>query len=99
MIVTGDELDDTLPEGSEEASEQEQDELFEHYRIVADKNQSLLRVDKFLINRLQNVSRNRLQIAAEAGSILVNGKAVKSSYKVKPGDTVTVVLVSSSPRY
>ncbi|MBK7887585.1 MAG: RluA family pseudouridine synthase [Bacteroidetes bacterium] len=92
MIVTGDELDDTLPEGSEEASEQEQDELFEHYRIVADKNQSLLRVDKFLINRLQNVSRNRLQIAAEAGSILVNGKAVKSSYKVKPGDTVTVVL-------
>lgn len=91
-MMTGDELDEDLPIGSEEEKEQEQDELYEHHRIVVDKNQSLLRVDKFLINRLQNTSRNRLQQATEAGSVLVNGKTVKSSYKVKPGDVVTVVL-------
>lgn len=91
-MVSDEELDDLLPEGSQEAEEQEQDELFEHYRILVDKNQSLLRIDKFLINRLQNISRNRLQQAAEAGSLLVNGKAVKSSYKVKPGDLITIVL-------
>ncbi|MFN8153647.1 MAG: RluA family pseudouridine synthase [Bacteroidia bacterium] len=80
----------TLP--GEDAEEREQDELYEHHRIVADRNQSLLRVDKFLINRLQNVSRNRIQQATEAGSVLVNGKPVKSSYKVKPADIITVVL-------
>ena len=67
-------------------------ELFEHHRVVADKGQELLRVDKFLMNRIENASRTKLQHAAEAGSILVNGKAVKSNYRVKPGDVVTVVL-------
>ncbi|MGN0033706.1 MAG: RluA family pseudouridine synthase [Candidatus Limimorpha sp.] len=67
-------------------------ELFEHFRIVADKGQTLIRVDKFLQNRLENVSRNRVQNAAKAGSILVNDKPVKSNYKVKPFDVVTVVL-------
>ncbi len=84
--------EEELPEGSEEPNEEEQDELYEHHRIVVDKNQSLLRVDKFLFNRLPNISRNRLQLAAEAGAILVNEKPVKSSYKVKPGDTITIVL-------
>jgi 23S rRNA pseudouridine1911/1915/1917 synthase len=79
--------DDFTPDSS-----QDQEELFEHHRIVVDRYQSLLRVDKFLMNRLQNVSRNRIQGATDAGSILVNGKAVKSSYKVKPGDVITVVL-------
>jgi len=59
---------------------------------VADKGQALTRVDKFLQNRLENVSRNRVQNAAKAGSILVNDKPVKSNYKVKPLDVVTVVL-------
>lgn len=72
-------------------------ELFEHFRFVADKGQSLLRVDKFLVTRIENASRNRIQQAAEAGCILVNGKAVKSNYRVKPLDTVSVVM--DRPRY
>ena len=72
-------------------------ELFEHFRFVADKGQALLRVDKFLVERLQKSSRNRVQQAAEAGCILVNGKAVKSNYRVKPLDVVQVVM--DRPRY
>jgi len=67
-------------------------ELYEHHKIVVDKGQSLLRVDKFLLNRLENTSRNRIQNAAEAGNILVNGKPSKSSYKVKPGDIISLVM-------
>jgi 23S rRNA pseudouridine1911/1915/1917 synthase len=67
-------------------------ELYEHFRFVADPGQSLLRIDKFLVNRLENTSRSRIQSASEAGNILVNDVAVKSSYKVKPGDTITIVL-------
>ena len=72
-------------------------EYYEHFRFVADKGQELLRVDKFLVTRLQKSSRNRIQQAAEAGCILVNGKAVKSNYRVKPLDTVQVVM--DRPRY
>jgi 23S rRNA pseudouridine1911/1915/1917 synthase len=67
-------------------------EQFEHHRVIADAGQSLLRVDKFLSNRLQGTSRNRIQLAAEAGCIYVNEKPVKSNYKVKPGDEVSVML-------
>ncbi len=76
----------------EYVADQEQDELYEHHRIVVDRGQEPLRIDKFLFNRLFNVSRNRLQQATEAGSVLVNGKASKSSYKVKPGDIISIVL-------
>ena len=72
-------------------------ELFEHFRFVADKGQQLLRVDKFLVERLQKSSRNRIQNAADAGCILVNGKPVKSNYRVKPFDVVQVVM--DRPRY
>lgn len=72
-------------------------ELFEHFRFVADKGQALLRVDKFLVERLQGSSRNRIQNAADAGCILVNGKPVKSNYRVKPLDVVQVVM--DRPRY
>ena len=72
-------------------------ELYEHFRFVADKGQELLRVDKFLVARLQKSSRNRVQQAAEAGCILVNGKAVKSNYRVKPLDVVQVGR--DRPRY
>jgi 23S rRNA pseudouridine1911/1915/1917 synthase len=65
---------------------------FEHHRFVADPGQGLMRVDKFLSNRILGTSRNRIQMAAEAGSILVNGKPVKSNYRVKPSDEVTVVM-------
>jgi 23S rRNA pseudouridine1911/1915/1917 synthase len=70
----------------------EQSELFEHHRIIADKRQGLLRVDKFLFNRLEHVSRNKIQIAIKAGNVLVNGNNVKSNYKVKPEDIITIVL-------
>lgn len=72
-------------------------ELYEHFRFVADKGQTLLRVDKFLVARMENASRNRIQQAAEAGCILVNGKAVKSNYRVKPSDVVSIVM--DRPRY
>lgn len=72
-------------------------ELWEHYRVVADRGQTLLRVDKFLVARIENVSRNRIQQAAEAGCILVNGKQVKSNYRVKPFDVVTIVM--DRPKY
>ena len=72
-------------------------DLYEHFPFVADKGQALLRVDKFLTERLQKSSRNRVQQAAEAGCILVNGKAVKSNYRVKPLDVVQVVM--DRPRY
>jgi 23S rRNA pseudouridine1911/1915/1917 synthase len=72
----------------------DQQELFEHYRFIADPGQSLLRIDKFLSDRLENTSRTRIQNAANAGNILVNNFQVKPNYKVKPGDIVQVVLPS-----
>ncbi len=78
-------IDSDIEEGVES-------ELFEHHRIIVDKGQSLLRIDKFLLNRLENTSRNRIQNAALAGNILVNAQPVKSNYRVKPGDTISLVL-------
>ena len=72
-------------------------EMYEHFRFVADKGQQLLRVDKFLVDRMEKTSRNRIQQAADAQCIIVNGKPVKSSYKVKPGDVVSIVM--DRPRY
>ena len=69
-----------------------QQEFFEHHRFKADPGQSLLRVDKFLSDRLEDTSRTRIQNAANAGNILVNNNPVKPNYKVKPGDIVQVVL-------
>jgi 23S rRNA pseudouridine1911/1915/1917 synthase len=67
-------------------------ELYEHHRIVADRGQGLLRVDKFLFNRLEQVSRNKIQVAVRAGNVLVNDHPVKPNYRVKPEDVITVVL-------
>lgn len=72
--------------------QQELQELYEHFRFEADPGQSLLRIDKFLFNRLENTSRTRIQAAANAGNIVVNGTAVKPNYKVKPGDIIQIVL-------
>ena len=72
-----------------EAGEQD---LYEHLRIVVDKGQSLLRLDKFLMIRIENASRNRIQNSIEAGNVLVNEKTAKASYKVKPFDVISVVL-------
>ena len=68
------------------------EELFEHHKIVADPGQQPLRVDKFLMNLIAHISRNKLQIAAKSGYIRVNGKSVKSNFKVKAGHVVTVEL-------
>lgn len=76
----------------EEIRDQEEQDLYEHFRLTVDKGQSLLRIDKFLMNRIENASRNRIQHAADAGNILVNEKAVKSSYRVKPLDVISIVL-------
>ncbi|MCG8411817.1 MAG: RluA family pseudouridine synthase [Bacteroidales bacterium] len=76
----------------EEKIENEEQELFEHFRIEVDAGQKPLRIDKFLVNRLENASRSKIQSAAEAGNILINNKAVKSNYKVKPSDVISIVM-------
>ena len=68
------------------------EELFEHHKVQADKGQEPVRIDKFLMDRIPNTSRNKLQIAAKNGNILVNNLAVKSNYKVKPNDEISIVL-------
>lgn len=83
----------------EEEKSEESDELFEHFRIVVDKGQQLLRIDKFLFERLEHSSRNRIQVAAKAGNILVNQKPVKPNYKIKPFDVVTLVLPNPVRNY
>src|SRR5690554_1974013 len=82
MNSNQEEIDDT--EGS--------DDLYEHYRFTADKGQGALRVDKYLMNLIEKATRNKIQKAAEAGNIHVNGVPVKSSYKVKGNDVVTVLF-------
>ena len=80
------------PDELEDDAVGEQDELYEHYSITADRGQSPLRLDKFLTIHMERCSRNRIQTAADAGNILVNGKPAKSSYKVKPGDRISLVM-------
>ncbi len=72
--------------------ESSETELYEHHRIIADKGQGLLRIDKFLMSRIENASRNKIQQAAKAGNILVNDKPVKQNYRIKPQDIVSVVM-------
>lgn len=76
------EVDDFLP----------QNERFEHHRFVVDKGQALLRIDKYLVNCMSNISRNRIQEAADAGTILVNDRPVKANYRIKPHDVISIVL-------
>jgi len=83
-------ITDEDPEELDDAGEEINQ--FEHYRFVADQGQSLMRIDKFLVNRMEGTSRNRIQTAAEAGSIFVNGSPGKSNYRVKPGEEVTIML-------
>lgn len=72
-------------------------EMFEHFRFEVDKGQSALRIDKYLMSKIVNATRNRIQIGVKAGNILVNGEDVKSNYKVRPDDIITFVL-SEPPR-
>ena len=79
------ELDELVEAGEEQ-------ELFEHFRFVVDKGTNSIRIDKYLVNCMSNTSRNRIQDAADGGNILVNGRPVKSNYKAKPLDVITIVL-------
>ena len=78
-----DELDETADDIEPITGEAE---LYEHFRVVVDKGQSPVRIDKYLFERIVNASRNRIQTAADHGFVVANGKPVKSSYKVKPQD-------------
>ena len=81
-------LDDILLEEEDEGL----GELYEHLRLEIDRGQVPVRIDKYMSEHVQHSSRNRIQKAADAGFIQVNGKPVKSNYKVRPGDVVTLML-------
>lgn len=76
----------------QEIDDLEEGGMFEHYRVTVDAGQSLLRIDRFLANRMDNASRSRIQAAADAGCILVNQMPVKANYKVKPLDEIQVMM-------
>ena len=78
---------------------QEDNETFEHYKFVANKGQSPLRVDKFLMNFIEYATRTKIQKAAREGNIKVNGNVVKSNYKVKAGDVVTVEYITPKTEF
>ena len=77
---------------ADEFYSEDQEELYEHHNITADPNQSPLRLDKFLIDKLPNVSRNRVQVGIKEGFVKVNDTSVKPNYKVRPGDSIIVSL-------
>ncbi len=72
--------------------ESENEELYEHYAFIADPGQEVVRVDKFLLDRLPSTSRNKIQVAAKNGNVVVNTLTVKQNYRVKPKDRVSIVL-------
>jgi 23S rRNA pseudouridine1911/1915/1917 synthase len=91
-------IDDKKDDFEEELDDQDVTELHEHYKFIADKGQSLLRIDKFLMNRIENASRTKIQEAAQAGNIFVNDrKETKANYQVKPNDIITIMM-SQPPR-
>ena len=91
--MLSDEMEDELTEDTSEGD----GTLYEHFRVVADRGQQLMRIDKFLLDHLPDTSRNRLQQASRSGFLHVNGRPVKSNYRVKPHDVVTLLL--DRPRY
>jgi len=95
MVLTDmDSLVEDIDDLTEKAglADDSEDEFYEHFRFVTDKGQSLLRVDKYLVDRIESASRNRIRLAADAGFIRANDQPVKTNYKVKPGDVITVVM-------
>jgi len=84
--------DNELIDEFDDIEDTEDGALFEHFNLIVDPGQSLLRIDKFLSNRLMGATRSRLQSAADEGKVLVNKVPVKSSYKVKPGDEISIVM-------
>jgi len=91
-MVEKEELFEDISEELGNEVEKDDNLLYEHFRFVADPGQTVLRIDKFLNDRMINTSRNKIQDAASAGSLKVNGIVVKANYKVKPNDVITVEL-------
>ena len=95
LIETMEDFEEFDREESKEDSfyiDEDGKEYYEHFRFVADKGQQMIRVDKFLTDRIEKTSRNRVQQAADANCVLANGKPVKSSYKIKPNDVISIVM-------
>lgn len=83
----------TLGEKEKQLIEQgEEEELYEHHKVVVDPGQEMIRIDKYLMDRLPNTTRNRIQNSAKNGFIVVNGSKVKQNYKIKPNDVISLVL-------
>ncbi len=76
----------------EDKNHEEEEELYEHFTIKVDVGQQPVRIDKFLMDRVPNISRNRIQNAAKADAVLVGDKPVKSNYKIKPGEDISLLL-------
>lgn len=91
-MIEQEELFEDITEDIENEEENNDNLLYEHYKFIVDPGQTLIRIDKFLNDRMQNTSRNKIQDAALNGSIKANGNVVKVSYKVKPNDVITVEL-------
>ena len=83
----------------EEELQDDDNNLYEHYSFVAEKGQQPLRIDKYLMNFIENATRNKIQAAAKEGSIYVNGEPVKSNYKVKPFDEIKVLFAHPPHEY
>src|SRR5690554_599189 len=75
-----------------EQIEEQSEEMYEHYSFTITKGIEIIRIDKFLLSRLPNTSRNRIQNSCKSGNVLVNNVPVKSNYKIKPGDFISIVL-------
>lgn len=90
--MTDDSFDEIEDFSEDDFATGQNSELYEHYRFVADKGQGQIRVDKYLAMHIVGISRNRIQQAAEANCILVNDNPVKSNYKIKPLDVISVVM-------
>ncbi len=83
---------DLLDDDSTDGEDDQSDELYEHHRIVVDKGQSAVRIDKFLMDRLPFATRTKIQAGIDAESVRVNDQITKSSYKIRPLDVITISL-------
>ena len=93
-----DDIEDVLPDGfdadtdSDIDADDEQREMFEHFRLELDKGQAPMRVDKYMATHLENTSRNRIQLAIKQEYVKVNGKTAKANCIVRPGDVISFVM-------
>lgn len=86
-----DQADDILADGDSEG-QAGAGQTYEHHHLTVDSGQNLIRIDKFVVDHVAHASRTKVQAAAEAGNILVNGKPVKANYRVKPQDEISIVM-------